>query len=519
MIKPYFSRLLASLCLLITIVFIASCDKDEDALSSGKVELISFGPTGANHGDSLRFFGNNLDRVTSIELAGATVDKANFVSQSSTLIYLVIPASTVTGYVTLKAPEGDVTSKTQLNLGVTPVITSMTMQVRPGENITINGNFLNWVTSVTFADGKIVTTFVSQTINQLVVTVPADAQTGPLVLRYSGTTGANMQTADTVKVALPVVTGIAPNPAKHADNITITGTNLDLAKQILFTGVAAPVTTFVSQSATQIVVKVPGTAKKGKITLVPLSTVPSVSSMELDILLPAITTFAPNPVDPGADLTITGTNLNLVTSITFENAPAVTTFISQTATQIVVKVPMGVARGKLTLGILNSTLTLQSADVLEITGAAPPPVIAKPIYNDAVTSNWTGWTGGGWGGTADYANTTPVREGTKSVRINYVGSYGAPLQLGHSGTAGMLIAPYTQFKLSIYGGTGSTGKRVSLAINGTDVQTINVVPGVWTDYSFPISSLTSSTIISEILVKEYSNTGGFTIYVDAMGLN
>lgn len=519
MIKPYFTRLLVCLALFIGVLFIASCEKDDDDIATGKMELISFGPTGANHGDTLRFFGNNLSKVTAIELTGATVDKANFISQTATEIFIIVPASTVTGYVTLKAPDGDVTSKTILNLGVTPVITSMTMQARPGENLTINGNFLNWVTSVTFADNKLVTTFVSQTINQLVVTIPADAQTGPLVLRYSGTTGANMQTADTLKVSLPVATGIAPNPAKHADNITITGTNLDLTKQILFTGVAAPVTTFVSQTATQIVVKVPGTAKKGKITLIPLSGVHSVSTMDLDISLPNATTLAPNPIDPGANLTITGTNLNLVTSITFENAPAVTTFISQTATQIVVKVPMGVARGKLTFGILNSTLTLQTADVLEITGSAPPPVIAKPIYNDAVTSNWTGWTGGGWGGTADYGNTSPVREGTKSVRINYVGSYGAPLQLGHSGTAGMTIAPYTQFKLSIFGGAGSAGKRVSLAINGTDVQTINVVPDVWTDYSFPISSLTSSTIITEILVKEYSNTGGFTIYVDAMGLN
>ncbi len=517
MIKKYFNRLIACLGLITAILFLASCEKDSDEVGSGQVELISFGPTGAKHGDTLRFFGNNLNRVTSIQLTGAAIDKANFISQTASEIFIIIPASAVKGLVMLKADGADITSKTQLNLGVTPVVSSMTMQARPGSDITINGNFLNWVTSVTFADGKVVTSFVSQAIDKLVITVPADAQTGPLVFNYSGTTAANMQTADTLKVALPVITTMSPNPVKHADNLTITGTNLDLAKQILFTGVTAPVTSFVSQTATQIIVKVPGTAKKGKITLVPLSGVPSVSSADLDISLPAVTSFAPSPVDPGANLTVNGTNLNLVTSITFENTAAVTTFVSQSATQIVVKVPMGVARGRITLGILNSSLTVLSTDILEVTGAAPPPVIAYPFYSDAVTSNWNGWVGGGWGGTSNYGNTSPVREGTKSVAINYVGGYGSPVQLGGGSVA---LGAYSSFKVSVFGAPGSGGKRMTIGINGVNgAGIITIVEGAWTDYSFPISTLTSAATLTEIWVQEYSGTGGFTVYVDAMGLN
>ena len=517
MIKTYFTRLLACLCFVTAVFLISSCKKSDDAIGTGKVELISFGPTGAKHGDTLRFFGNNLNMVTSIELTGATVDKSKFVSQTSTLILIIVPVSTITGFVTLKAPEGDVVSKTRLNLGVTSVVTSMTMEARPGSNITIAGNYLNWVTSVTFADGKIVTMFVSQTINQLVLTVPADAQTGPLVLNYSGTTAAMLQTTETLRVTLPIATAIAPNPAKHADNITITGTNLDLVTRILITGVNAPVTTFVSQTATQIVVKVPGTAQKGKLTLVSLSGVPSITTMDLDISLPAVTSFAPNPVDPGANLTIDGTNLNLVTSVRFENAAAVATFISQTATQIVVKVPMGVARGRITLGVLNSTLTVLSTNILEITGAAPPPVIALPFYSDAVTTNWNGWVGGGWGGTSNYAHAAPVREGTRSIAINYVGGYGSPVQLG-GGTVS--LAAYSTFKISIFGAPGSAGKRMTLGINGVNGRAvITIVEGRWTDYSFPISSITSATTLTEIWVQEYSGTGSFTVYVDAVGLN
>ena len=91
----------------------------------------------------------------------------------------------------------------------------MTPQARPGENITITGNFFNWVTKVTFKRDKVVTTFVSQTLNQLVVKVPDDAETGPLVLFYGGTDALSTQT-DTLKVTLPVTTVFSPNPVKHA---------------------------------------------------------------------------------------------------------------------------------------------------------------------------------------------------------------------------------------------------------------------------------------------------------------
>lgn len=516
MIKIFKRSFLPLICLVISIGMITSCKKNTD-VSSNKIELLSFGPTGARHGDTLRFFGANLNMVTSIDLTGATVAQSAFIQQTGEVIMIIVPKETQQGIVTLKTPQGDIVSKTKLNLKVVPVVTTMTLQARPGENITINGDLLNWVTRVTFNKNKFVDTFVSKTINKLVVTVPLDAETGPLVLNYSGTEPLTIQSKDTLKVALPVATSFSPNPVKHADNVTITGTNLDLAKKVMFTGVTNPVTTFVSQSATQLVIKIPAGTQKGKVIFEAASGVQTTSALDLDVMLPAITTMSPNPVDPGTNLTITGTNLNLVTSITFPNAPVVTTFVSQSATQIVVKVPTGVLKGKLTLAVLNSTVTVQS-DILDITGSAPPPTIAFPFYTDVVTANWNGWIGGGWGGTSDRSSTTIAREGTKSVKIDYVGGYGSPLQLGG---ANVTIAPYTALKLSIYGAPGSGGKKVNVGINNADAYTITIVEGKWTDYEVPITSLglTSSSKLTDFIIKEFSGTGGFTIYVDAIGLN
>ena len=521
MIQLLNTKLIALIFLVMSVGLIASCEKDE-VTGSTKIELLSFGPTGTNHGDTLKFIGNNLDRVTSIIFTGtnAAVEKSEFIQQDSKLILLLVPDGAEKGYVTLKTTEGDIISKTQLNLGVTVVVSSITPEARPGANITLSGNFLNWVESISFADDKLVETFVSQSLNELVVTVPLDAQTGPLILKYGGTDSTFMETDDEVRVTLPLVTGYAVNPVKHAANVTINGTDLDLVTRLYFTGVPEAINSseFVSQNAGQIVVEVPGAAIDGAITLEAPSGVQTISVENLNLVWPSVTTMSPNPIDPGADITITGTNLDLVTSVTFDNAPAVTSFISQSATQIKAKVPMGVLRGKITLGVLNSTVITQSADILEITGNAPPPVIAFPFYTDAVTSNWTstGWIGGGWGGTKNYDNTSPVREGTKSIKVDYVGGWGSPFQLGG---ASIDLTPYTTFKISIYGGIGSGGKKVNVGVNGVDKYTITLVEGEWTDYSIPIATLTAGTTMNEIIVKEYNGSGGFTIYLDAIGLN
>jgi hypothetical protein len=511
--KIFFNiKLLCLVGLLACVSLLSSCKKDSEEVS-GVVELQSFGPTGALHGDTLRFIGNNLDKVTEIDLTGAVVPAASFLSQSSELILIIVPQSTEEGYVTLKTPSGDIVSKTKLNLQVMPTVTSITQQARPGENITIRGNYMNWVTSVTFARDKAETTFVSRSLNELVVKVPDDAQSGKLVLGYGGTEPLSFETDSSLAVTLPMATGLAPNPVKHGTDLAITGTNLDLVKKVIFTGDPSQITTFVSQSATQVVVKVPASATRGKVTLEAASGVQTVSGADLDLALPAITTMSPNPVDTLANLTITGTNLDLVSSVNFVGVSnAVTTFVSQSASQLVVKVPGGSITGKLTLNVKNSTLSVKSGNDLAIIGSSVPPII---IYDDAITAAWNGWIGGGWGGTKDLNNTSPVKSGSKSITINYVGQWGVPLQLGG---ANISLGGYTSLKVSIYGGAGSSGKSVNVGFNEKDGKTINIVEGQWTDFTIPLSQISAAGTLSFLYIKNYSAAGDFTIYVDNLGI-
>jgi hypothetical protein len=274
------TRLLALVCLIIAIGLVTSCKKN-DVVNTGQVQLLSFGPTGARHGDTLRFVGHNLNKVTEIALTGAVVPQSAFIQQTSERILIIVPKETQRGFVTLKTPEGDIVSKTSLNLLVPVKITSLPVQARPGDNITLTGDYMNWVNRVTFAKGKVVDSFVSKSLTQLVVKVPIDAQTGQLILSTGGTEPLEILTDSSLKVTLPSVTGLSPNPVERGQNLTITGTNLDLTKGVLFKGRTLPDTVFVSKLATQLVIKVPDGANKGNITLVAYSGVTVESSQGL----------------------------------------------------------------------------------------------------------------------------------------------------------------------------------------------------------------------------------------------
>jgi hypothetical protein len=604
MIKLTSFRLLFSLLFALLIGMIVSCNKKDSLPNDGKAALYSFGPTGAKHGDTLRFIGVNLDKVSAIKFTGvnALVDKANFKTHASDLIKLIVPTAAEKGYVILRLSTGDsIVTKTQLNLNVLSTIASITSQARPGENITIAGAYLNWIDRITFAKDKLVTNFVSKTQNQIVVKIPDDAQTGPLLLHYGGTDSADFESVDTLKVTLPQVTGMNPNAVKPGSNLTITGTDLDLAKKIIISGVSAPITTFVSQSATQIVVVIPATAKKGKLTLEALSGVQTTSANDLDIVLPAstsispnpinlganltitgtdldltkkvifsgvaspvtsfvsqsatqlvvrvpagardgkvkleaesgvqttsgsdldimlpsITSLSPSPIDPGQDVTITGTGLNNVTSVIFLNSSPVTNFVSQSATQIVVTVPFGSLKGKVAVGVSNPADTIQSTTVLEITGLPPLADFGLPIYTDANQNGFQDWS---YTATHDFNNTENVRQGAKAIKAIYSDgtAHDNPYQgITFHNDAGVSTSGYTKIEFSVFGTAGTGGKKINVVVNGAygSPQQVTIVQGEWTTFSVNLSSFGSPATLKEIVLQAAGWTG--TLYIDHVGL-
>jgi hypothetical protein len=272
--KIYNIKSLLLVCLLASLGMMTSCDDDSESDDNGQVVLLSFGPSGVQHGETIKFIGKNLDKVSSIVLAGAEVLEAQFTTKTSTLIEIVVPEEAEAGKVILKTSAGDVESKTELSFTVLVSITSFTPEVKPGGELTITGEHLNWIETVIFADGNAVekADFTSVSLTEVVVPVPMEAKTGKLNVLTGGSQPMLLISPTDLVVFLPQITGLSPNPVERGTELTITGTNLDVAAGIRFKGdVYVAQENFNSFNATTIVLTVPMEINKGTITAVAFS--------------------------------------------------------------------------------------------------------------------------------------------------------------------------------------------------------------------------------------------------------
>ena len=347
------------------LLLLNACDKSEDA--GNEIRLDSFGPM-AFRGGTIKFIGNNLDKVTAIVLpVNVEIPAASFKTKTSALIEIDLPDEAVKGgFITLKTPKGDIVTKTVLNILEPITIASVSpASVRPGGTITITGTYLNLISSVTFAEGKEVTSFDAQSRTSLTVTVPADAQTGKLTLADGEVIPNTLQTTEALAINLPVITSITPNPAKAGTKITITGTDLDLANSIIFAGnKVVTKDAFTDQSETKIEVTVPGDAQNGKASLTAASLVQSASPLALSLVLPAITGVTPNPAKPGSTVTVTGTNLDLINLVTFGGGKTATAEAGGTVTEIKVKIPVDATSAAVVFGTqANNPEPVKSAEL------------------------------------------------------------------------------------------------------------------------------------------------------------
>lgn len=508
--KIFNIRLLSIVCLFLSVLIVSSCEKDDETENSSKVELESYGPAGVKHGEKISFIGKNLDKVTSIEFVGASVPQTSFDQQTSELIILIVPKEAERGVVTLKTSEGDVVSKAPIDFEVPFTITSITPIVKPGEQITIKGDLLNWITSIQFAKDTVVTEFVSKSMSEIVVTVPLTAQTGPLVFSGAGTKPESFESATELEVILPTITTISPNPIRPEGNLTITGTNLDLTKGVILSGVSSPVTQFVSKTGTQLVVKIPKETQKGKVILQAYSNVTVESTNELVVVLPGISSFAPEVVEREKNLTITGTNLDLATGIIFKGVEKpVTQFVSRTNNQIVVKVPLAANRGVIAVQAISG-VSVESSQAMAIVGdLLPLDPLKYAFYEDDFLNGWQNW---GWGATTDAGNSDFVRDGGKSIKSTFTGSWGAV----KFANAEITTAGYTELTFAIYGGVGTEGKELAVQPGGASTYKAVIQEGKWVEYKVKLADIGNPAKITDIMMQETGWSG--SIYIDHVGL-
>ena len=476
------------LCAVCAGLLFNACEKEEE---SDKIVLFSWGPSPALRGGDLKFIGENLDKVTAVLLpdsvAGGgitTIEVSTFTTKTPTLLVFTVPEEADAGVVILKTPQGDIVTKTLL--GISEPISIDTIypaSVRPGDMITIEGDFLYLIKSVIFSTNKVDTQFVSQSKTKIEAIVPEDAQTGIVTLSNGATEPILVESAYPLNVALPVVSEISPNPVKAGGQLTITGTDLDLATKIIFGG-EKQVTSFVSQTATQIFVNVPAAAHDGKLKLIPASGVESEFATELVLAVPTITQVTPNPAKTGSNVTVTGTNLDLVTSVVFGGSKTGAIQAGGSATQIIVTIPVDATTGTVTFNTAADK-TVVTAAVLDlvkpaITNISPLTLLTKETITitgtnlDIVdTVRFTGNRAVKVSGATATQLVVTVPAGSRSGTITLVATNGDKVV----STQSLVLTPAEAPEITSMPGSAAPGSMLS--IRGTDLDLFSeiIFPG------------------------------------------
>ncbi len=355
-----------------------SCKKESGSTTSGKTMLYSYGPMPVARGAELRFIGDNLDKVTAIVLPGnIEIAAASFLSKTATLITITVPQNAVEGLVVVKAPGGDITTKTAIGFSEPISVDNLApATIKANEVLTITGDYLNLVKQVIFTDRVTAdsTTFITQTRSQLTLKVPPTAQTGKISVSNGKTDPIIVFSANILDVKLPVITSFLPNPVKAGTNLTITGTDLDLVKTVALGG-NQNITTFSTQTASQIILSVPAITQDDTLRLIPASGVKVKSSGKLVLVVPTVS-VTPTTVKNGADITVTGTDLDLIDKVIFGGNKNGTIKAGGTLTQILVTVPDDA---------LSGIVKFTTKAAKEVTG--PSLTIVDPVFTSFAPSS------------------------------------------------------------------------------------------------------------------------------------
>ena len=215
--KKYIEKMLC-LCLVLCTIFITSCDDGEKG--SSQVQLLSFGPSLVDFGDEIKIIGTNLNKVASVAFpVDVEVSSTEFTVHTSDLIVLQVPQATGFGKLKLRTPQGDIESKSVFSPLAEMVLSGIPVEGKQGEDITITGDYLDFVEGVRFSPNILVTDFVSQSRTELVVTVPESALTGKIVLVRTSVIPEVLQVESETDLKVPLPPLAALDVAFYVDQL------------------------------------------------------------------------------------------------------------------------------------------------------------------------------------------------------------------------------------------------------------------------------------------------------------
>ena len=383
------SKIFAMLVVALVGLSLTACS-DGDDLSTDQygndISLQSFGPCPVLRGGTLYLYGTNLDQIESVTLPGADPITAIETLQSgrNSKISILVPAEKCEpGQIVLKTKKGgEITSVSPITYREDIEITKFyvgnegTMVGNVGDVVTIKGDYLNLMHGVIFAGSDTIkeAEFVGHDRYTIQVKIPAEARTGVITLTDTIKDGTSLETKEELTINTPEPTPIKDRNIKAGEVLSIKGASFDQIASVKFEGATVDAADFESQSAAEITVAVPDKATDGTFYVVTKSGI-EVPVGNIITVVPTQLVATPNPVKNGAELTITGKDMDLITGIAFPNAASSQLNKIET-TQVTSTVPADAQEGDITLSLANGkTVTVAYILVKPTVASCTPAAI------------------------------------------------------------------------------------------------------------------------------------------------
>lgn len=380
------SKIFAMLVIVLAGLSLTACNEGDDLSTDqygNEISLQSFGPCPVLRGGTLYLYGTNLDQIESVNLPGADPITAYEILQSgyNSKISIQVPAEKCEpGQIVLKTKKGgEITSVSPITYREDIEITKFfvgsegNMVGNVGDVVTIKGDYLNLMHGVIFAGSDTIkeAEFVGHDRYTIQVKIPAEARTGVITLTDTTKDGTSLETKEELTINTPEATPIKDRNIKAGEILSIKGTSFDQIVSVKFEGATVNAADFKSQSVAEITVAVPAKATDGTFYVVTKSGI-EVPVGNIITVVPTQLVATPNPVKNGAELTITGKDMDLITGIAFPKAAASQLNKVET-TKVTATVPEDAQEGDITLSLANGKTVTVAYTLVKPTVASCTP--------------------------------------------------------------------------------------------------------------------------------------------------
>lgn len=380
------SKIFAMLVVALVGLSLTACSDGDDLSTDqygNEISLQSFGPCPVLRGGTLYLYGTNLDQIESVNLPGADPITAYEILQSgyNSKISIQVPAEKCEpGQIVLKTKKGgEITSVSPITYREDIEITKFfvgsegNMVGNVGDVVTIKGDYLNLMHGVIFAGSDTIkeAEFVGHDRYTIQVKIPAEARTGVITLTDTLKDGTSLETKEELTINTPEATPIKDRNIKAGEILSIKGSSFDQIVSVKFEGATVNAADFKSQSVAEITVAVPAKATDGTFYVVTKSGI-EVPVGNIITVVPTQLVATPNPVKNGAELTITGKDMDLITGIAFPKA-AESKLNKVETTKVTATVPEDAQEGDITLSLANGKTVTVAYTLVKPTVASCTP--------------------------------------------------------------------------------------------------------------------------------------------------